>query len=130
MALSERSRAALFQGLTPIVGEEATAEMLGQFPARDVEEMVTREHLDRRMAELRGEMAGLGASLRGEMAELGASLRGEMAELGAELRGEMAGLRGEMRAELHQLGTRLYMSLTATLVAFLALAVTVLSFTN
>lgn len=112
MALSERSRSALFQGLTPIVGEEATAEMLGQFPARDVEEMVTREHLDRRLAELRGE------------------LRGEMAELATGLRAEMAELRGELRAEMHQLGTRLYMSLTATLVAFLTLAVTVLSLTN
>ncbi|MBV6509386.1 MAG: hypothetical protein JJLCMIEE_02455 [Acidimicrobiales bacterium] len=130
MALSERSRSALFQGLTPIVGEEATAEMLGQFPARDVEEMVTREHLDRRLAELRGELRGEMAELRGEMAELRGELRGEMAELATGLRAEMAELRGELRAEMHQLGTRLYMSLTATLVAFLTLAVTVLSLTN
>lgn len=109
MALSEKSRSALYQAFVPIVGEEATAEMLGQFPARDVEEMVTREHLDRRFAELRGEMAGLRAELGGEM---------------AELRGE---LRGELRAEMHQLGTRLYVSLTATMIAFLAVAVSVLS---
>ena len=54
--LSEKSRSTLFQGLSEMVGEEATGEMLSYFPARDVEDPVTNEHLDLRLAELRLEM--------------------------------------------------------------------------
>lgn len=68
--------------------------MPGQSPARGIEEMVTREHLDRHCAGLRAEMTEL---------------------------------RGELRPETHRLGTRLHVSLTATMTAFLAVAVTVLS---
>ncbi|KAA0232283.1 MAG: hypothetical protein JJLCMIEE_03404 [Acidimicrobiales bacterium] len=111
MALSEKSRATLFQSLVPIAGEEATAEMLSHFPVRDVEEAVTKEHLDRRFAELRAE-------LQAEMGEL----RGEM----ADLRGDMAGLRTEM----YQLGTRLFISLTGAMVGVVGLAVALLRLTT
>ena len=45
MPISEKSRSALYQGLTPIAGEEAVSEMLSQFPARDVDEPVTKDFL-------------------------------------------------------------------------------------
>ena len=39
------------------MGEEATQAMPSQMPAREVEEPVTKEHLDRVAAELRAEIA-------------------------------------------------------------------------
>lgn len=68
MALSERSRSALYQALSRTIEEEAVAEMLAHFPARDVDEPVTREHLDRRIAELRGELHAEVAGVRTEIA--------------------------------------------------------------
>ena len=59
MALSAKSRSTLFETLSPLVGDEATEEMLSYFPARDVEEPVTKEHLDRRLAEVETKIAEL-----------------------------------------------------------------------
>ncbi len=56
MAISEKSRSALYQGLVPIAGEEAVGEMLSYFPARDVDEPVTKELLRAEMSDLRAEM--------------------------------------------------------------------------
>jgi len=67
MALTERSRNALYQGLTDVIDEEAVSEMLSYFPARDSEEPVTNEFL-------RAEMADLRADLRAEMADLRAEV--------------------------------------------------------
>lgn len=79
MALSERSRSALYAALSQTIEEEAVAEMLAHFPARDVEEPVTREHLDRRIAELRGELHAEIAGVRTEIADLRGELRTEIA---------------------------------------------------
>jgi hypothetical protein len=74
VALSEKSRSALYQGLVSAVrDEEAVAEMMAYFPARDVEEPVTKEYL-----------------------------RAEMSELRAELRGEMSELRVDVAAQIHR----------------------------
>jgi hypothetical protein len=56
VAISEKSRSALYQGLVPIAGEEAVGEMLSYFPARDVEEPVTKQLLRAEIAGLRTEM--------------------------------------------------------------------------
>jgi len=63
MAISEKSRSALYQGLVPIAGEEAVGEMLSYFPARDLEEPVTKEHLRAELSDLRAEMHGLANKL-------------------------------------------------------------------
>jgi hypothetical protein len=63
MALTERSRNALYQGLTDVIDEEAVSEMLSYFPARDSEEPVTNEFLRAEMADLRAEMADLRAEV-------------------------------------------------------------------
>ncbi len=74
MALTERSRSALYQGLSVAVDDEqAVEEMLSYFPARDVEEPVTKEFL-----------------------------RAELAEFRAEVRGELTGLRIELHQELRR----------------------------
>jgi hypothetical protein len=102
VALSERSRSVLYQGLITIVeDEQAVQEMMSYFPARDVEEPVTKELL-------RAEMSDLRAGLRGEMSDLRAELRGEMSDLRAELRGEMSDLRAELHREMSDLRAELH----------------------
>ena len=92
MSLTERSRVALYQGLITVIDDEqAVEEMMSYFPARDVEEPVTKEFLRAEMADLRAGMADLRAELRAEMADLRTELRAEMA-------GQVSGLRGEIAA--------------------------------
>ncbi len=57
MALSERSRSVLYQGLVAIVeDEQAVQKMMSYLPARDVEEPVTKDFLRAELNELRAEM--------------------------------------------------------------------------
>lgn len=75
MALTQRSRTALYQGLTQLIqDDQAVEEMLSYFPSRDVEEPVTKEFVRAEIAEVRAEMA----ELRAEMAEMRADLHTEM----------------------------------------------------
>lgn len=104
MAISEKSRSALYQALSPIAGEEPVSEMLSYFPARDVEEPVTKEFLRAELAVIRTEMGDLRSELRTEMADL----RTEMAEL---------------RTELHSSINRLLLWLMGTIVATAGVAV-------
>ena len=125
MSLTERSRVALYQGLITVIDDEqAVEEMMSYFPARDVEEPVTKEFLRAELADLRGGMAALGADLRSEMTALGVDLRSEMTALGVDLRKEIAagdaGLRDEMatlgrelRADIHRMAAINVASLAA-----------------
>ena len=97
MALTEKSRATLFQGLSRIIDEEAVEEMLSYFPARDVEESVTKEFLRAELAEL--EMR-LSESLRSELQSEVGSFRGEVQELRGEFRSELQSEVGSLRSEL------------------------------
>ncbi len=63
MALTEKSRSALYQGLTTIADEQAVQEMLSYFPARDVEEPVTKEFL-------RAELSDVEHSIRTDMSAM------------------------------------------------------------
>lgn len=63
MALTERSRSALYLGLSDLIDEQAVQEMLTYFPARDVEEPVTKEYLRAELAEVRVEIAVLRADV-------------------------------------------------------------------
>lgn len=102
MALTEKSRSALYLGLTELIADEqAVQEMLSYFPARDVEEPVTKEFLRAEMAVLRAEMA----DLRTEMAEFRTEMRTEMADFRTEMRTEMADFRTEMERNLRSLQT-------------------------
>jgi hypothetical protein len=57
VTLSEKSRSAIYRGLASVVqDEEAIEEMLSHFPAREVEELVTKDFLRAEMAELRSEL--------------------------------------------------------------------------
>ena len=68
MALSERSRSVLYQGLVTIVEDEpAVQEMMSYFPARDVEEPVTRDFLRAELNQLRAEMRADMGHLEGRL---------------------------------------------------------------
>ena len=102
MSLTERSRAALYQGLITVINDEqAVQEMMSYFPARDVEEPVTKEFL---RAELSDAMAALGREVRAELAAQREELGGATATLGRELRSEMAAQRDELSAATATLG--------------------------
>ena len=71
MALSERSRSVLYQGLVTIdEDEQAVQEMMSYFPARDVEEPVTKDFLRAEMNDLRAEMRTEMGDLRTEMGQM------------------------------------------------------------
>lgn len=59
MALTHKHRAALYEGLSTIVEEEAVNEMLAYFPTRDGDEPITRDFLRAEMSDLRAEMSDL-----------------------------------------------------------------------
>ena len=69
MALSQKHRSSIYQQLTPILGEEEAEALLSQFPARDLDEPVTKDFVRAELAELRAELLGEIGSLRAEMLE-------------------------------------------------------------
>jgi hypothetical protein len=96
VALTERSRSALYQGLTDVIQDEvAVGELLSYFPARDGEEPATKEFVAAQIAGLRTDVIGGDASIR------------------ADLGGEIAGLRTELRVGLAELESRLTAQMAA-----------------
>jgi len=74
VALTERSRSALYRGFSTIADEEAVQEMLSYFPARDVEEPVTKEFL-------RAELSGVESSIRTDMSAMESAIRTDMSAM-------------------------------------------------
>ena len=66
MALTNKSRTAIYSGLTDIIDEDAVEEMLTNFPARETDEPVTQDFLAAQMSQMRAEMA----QIRAEMAQM------------------------------------------------------------
>jgi anti-sigma factor RsiW len=73
--------------------EDAVGEMMSFFPARDVEEPVTKEHLRAELLAFRSEVTAEFAALRSEMAAEFAAVRSEMTA-------EFAAVRAETRHEV------------------------------
>lgn len=100
MALTERSRHKLFEVFHDLVDDEqAVQEMLSYFPARDVEEPVTKDFL-------RAEIGGLRAEMQSEFGAVRAEMHSEIGGLRAETQAEFGGVRGEiheLRTEMHTL---------------------------
>jgi len=64
MALTERSRSALYQGLTDLIEDEvAVGELLSYFPARDAGEPATKEFVAAQIADVRVELAAMESRL-------------------------------------------------------------------
>ena len=99
MAMSEKSRSTLYQGFVGLIpDEQAVEEMLSYFPARDVEEPVTKDHLRAEIALVRTELHAEMALLRVEMSELRTGLKGEMSELRTELKVDLERMVRTMQA--------------------------------
>ncbi len=106
MALQEKSRTAIYKAMANLAGEEAAADMLAQFPAREYDDPVTKDHLDMRVAELRAELHTEAAGIRTEM---------------ADLRTEMADLRTDLRSEIHDSQRTLLMWMVTALLSLIAI---------
>jgi len=128
MALTEKSRSALYLGLSHVIDEEAVEEMLSYFPARDVEESVTKEFLRAELAELEMRLSeSLRSELQSEVGSLRSELQSEVGSLRSELQSEVGSLRSEMRAmrsELRDEMRRTVLINIGTLVAFAAVIIT------
>jgi len=69
VALSARHRSEIFRTLSPIIGEEEAEAMLSQFPARDLDEPVTKEFVRAEIAGVRAEIAQLEARINDRFRE-------------------------------------------------------------
>ena len=97
MALTERSRSALYRGLTDLIEDEvAVGELLSYFPARDVEEPATKEFVAMTAAEVRNDLRADFSNLRSEFADL----RSELADLRVELAAMEVRLTAQAAAQL------------------------------
>ena len=81
MALSTRHRSSIYRTLFPLIGEEEAEALLSQFPARELDEPVTKEFVRAEMADVRAEIA----DVRAEIAELRGELHTEIAQLEARI---------------------------------------------
>lgn len=111
MALTNKHRSSIYQGLVPILGEEEVEALLSQFPSRDLDEPVTKEFVRAEISDVRTEIAGVRAELHTEIA----GVRTEVAELRAELHTEIAALRAEMHEGFRQMTVWMAGAMTAGL---------------
>ena len=98
MALSEKHRSSIYLTLAPMLGEEEAEALLSQFPARELDEPVTKEFVRAEISGLRAEMADMKAELRGEIS----GLRTEISGVRTELRADISELRAEFYDRLRQ----------------------------
>lgn len=107
MAMLEKHRNVLYKHFVDELGEEATQAMLAHFPARDVEEPVTRADLAATSADLRSDLAASTAAVRSELAASTADLRSEIHEVSLGLE--------SLRTEMHRLLNRQLVALTTVI---------------
>ncbi len=100
MAMLEKHRNVLYKHFVDEIGEEATQAMLAHFPARDVEEPVTRADLATATAALRSDLATATANLRSDLATTTADLRSDLATTAADLRSDLATTAADLRSDL------------------------------
>ena len=113
MALSQKHRNVLFEYLSPRVGEETAEALMAEFPAREGDELVTKEFLRAGLADLRNEV------LSGEVLATKEFLRAELAALRKELvEGDVLVTETHLRAELAELKS----DLTLRMVSVVAVA--------
>ncbi|MGH9112123.1 MAG: hypothetical protein ACRDZN_07495 [Acidimicrobiales bacterium] len=76
MALSTKHRSSIYRSLSPVLGEEEAEALLSQFPARDLDEPVTKEFVRAEIADVRAESA----KVRAEIAALEARITERLRE--------------------------------------------------
>jgi hypothetical protein len=80
VALSTRHRSSIYRTLTPLIGEEEAEALLSQFPARELDEPVTKEFVRAEIADVRAEIAELRGELHTEIAQLEARINDRFRE--------------------------------------------------
>lgn len=75
MAMSQKSRNAVYDGLVELLGEEPVEEMLSHFPVSEADEAITKADLKVEVGVLRQEMGEMRTDLRLEIAELRTELQ-------------------------------------------------------
>ncbi len=117
VAISEKLRASIFRKLSPVIGEEETEAVLSNFPSRDVEEPVTKEHLQLELTLIRTDLdAGL------------AAVRSDLTTGLAAARLEIAGVRtavADFKAEIHQTLNRMFVALVTIQLAIAGVTLTI-----
>jgi len=56
LTLTAKHRSSIYSTLSPLIGEEEAEALLSEFPARELDEPVTKDFLRAELAELRAEM--------------------------------------------------------------------------
>ena len=107
MALQEKHRNTVYNAFVPLLGEEVTEAVLSHFPARDVEESVTREHLDRRFAEqnagIEAQLIAIRADIDQRFTEQNAGIDRRFGEQNTEFDRKLDALRAEFNRKLDDL---------------------------
>ena len=81
MALTERSRSALFRGLSDVLDdEEAVGELLSYFPTRDMDEPASRDFVDARFTAVDARLDVLEARIEAGFESVDARMRAGLAE--------------------------------------------------
>ncbi len=87
MAMTERSRAALFRGLSDMLDdEEAVGEMLSYFPARDVDEPASKDFIDARLSQMDARLSAMETRLMAEIHAQSAAFNAQSAAFNAQMR--------------------------------------------
>ncbi|MCX7621282.1 MAG: CCDC90 family protein [Acidimicrobiales bacterium] len=107
MALDARTRSSIFEKLRPILGDEDANALMSEFPASELDELVTRQYLRAEMAELRAEVQAGFAELRAEIAGVRQELRDEIAGVRLDLDSKIVQLRVDMIEGFRQQSERL-----------------------
>lgn len=106
MALTERSRSVLYQGLSGLIDdEEAIGEMLSYFPARDVEEPVTKDFLRAQLSAYptRLEVQAEFVAVRADIAELDRKQSANLTALDDKLSGQLTALDNKLSGHIDTL---------------------------
>ena len=74
VALSQKHRSVLYDHFAPLVGDEAAEALMAEFPAREGDELVTRQFLRAELADLRADLHSELAGFRAELADLRSDL--------------------------------------------------------
>jgi hypothetical protein len=89
VALTTRHRSSIYRTLSPLIGEEEAEALLSQFPARELDEPVTKEFVRAEIATLRGELHTEIAAVRTELAQLEARINDRFREQTMWMAGSM-----------------------------------------
>ncbi len=98
MALSEKHRSSIYVTLAPMLGEEEAEALLSQFPARELDQPVTKEFVRAELSEVRAEMADMKAELRSDIAAQRTDTSALRAELYDRLRQQTVWMAGALVA--------------------------------